>query len=213
MRQADGTLYFLYASGEAASTGLYRLRPGGTPQRIAALPATGLPNGLAFDERTRTFYITDSVLGTISAVSDTGGRASVWSSAPELASTGFLGVNGIKVRDGAVWVTNLDKGTLLRITMRHGRADRIEVRASGLTGIDDFTFAGKGSDDVIAAIVGQNTVAGIDRAGRATTLLTAADGLQNPTSVAVRGSHAYVTSAAYLTGTDPNLIVASLPRR
>jgi hypothetical protein len=206
VRQSDGTIYFLYASGDAASTGLYRLPRGGVPQRIAALPADGLPNGLALDRG--TFYVTDSVLGTISTVKQRGGPVTVWSSAPELAATGFLGVNGIKVRDGAVWATNLDQGLLLRIPVRHGEPARVEVRATGLTGIDDFAFAG---DDVIAALVGQNTVARIDRAGRATTVLTAADGLQNPTSVAVRGRTVYVTSAAYLTAEDPNLLVLGQP--
>jgi hypothetical protein len=41
--------------------------------------------------------------------------------------------------------------------------------------------------------------------------LTAADGLQNPTSVALRHGTAYVPSAAYPTATDPNLLLASLP--
>ncbi|MFC8846715.1 MULTISPECIES: SMP-30/gluconolactonase/LRE family protein [unclassified Micromonospora] len=213
VRHRDGTLYFLYASGDAASTGLYRLRSGGTPRRIASLPAAGLPNGLAFDEDSGTFYITDSVLGTISTVRQAGGRVTVWSSAPELAATGFLGVNGIKFRNGAVWATNLDQGTLLRIPVDHGRPAKVEVRACGLTGIDDFSFAGNGTDHVIAALVGRNTVAGIDGAGRSTTLLTAADGLQSPTSVAVHGRTVYVTSAAYQTATDPNLILATLPRR
>lgn len=209
VRRVDGTIYFLYASGDAASTGLYRLRPGGSPHRIAALPANGLPNGLALDEPTGTFYITDSVLGTISTVGLAGGPATVWSSALELASTGFLGANGVKVRDGAVWATNLDKGTLLRIPVTHGKPAKVEVRASGLTGLDDFTFVGHGTDHVLAALNGPNTVVSIDRAGRATTLLTAADGLQNPTSIAVRGTIAYVASAAYLTQRDPNLITAT----
>lgn len=69
----DGTLYLLYATGTADLTGLWRLRPGRAPQRISALPAAGLPNGLALDPRTRTLYITDSVLGTISSVPTTGG--------------------------------------------------------------------------------------------------------------------------------------------
>ncbi|QLQ36268.1 hypothetical protein [Micromonospora robiginosa] len=213
VRMTDGTLYFLYASGDAASTGLYRLRPGGTPQRIAALPAAGLPNGLAFDAAARRFYLTDSVLGTISTVPLHGGRVEVWSAAPELAATGFLGANGIKVRDGAVWATNLDQGTLLRVPVRHGRPGPVRVAATGLVGIDDFTFVGAGEHQVIAALDGPNTVVGIDASGRSRTLLTAADGLQNPTSVAVRGRTLYVLSAAYTTGVDPNLTLASLPAR
>ena len=210
VRQDNGTLYFLYASGDAGSTGLYRLRPGGTPQRIAALPAAGLPNGLALDERTGTFYITDSVLGSISTVPLRGGSATVWSSAPELAASGFLGANGIKVRHGAVWATNLDQGTLLRIPIRDGQPGPVQVRARDLVGIDDIGFTSGGR--VLAALNAPNTVVSIDAAGHATTLLTAADGLQNPTSVAVRGTTAYVLSAAYTTARDPNLILATVPR-
>ncbi|MEV8440586.1 hypothetical protein AB0425_24660 [Actinosynnema sp. NPDC051121] len=207
VRTADGTLYFLYAGGDAGSTGLYRLRPGDVPRRIAALPADGLPNGLALDERAGTFYVTDSVLGTILTVPLRGGTAAVWSSAPELAPTGFLGANGVKVRGGAVWATNLDQGTVLRLPVRGGRAGDVEVRARGLVGIDDFAFAG---DDVLAALNGPNQVVRVAPDGTATVLLTSADGLQNPTSVAVRGGTAYVLSAAYTTATDPNLVLARL---
>ncbi|MEU5785942.1 hypothetical protein [Micromonospora lupini] len=213
VRMTDGTLYFLYASGDAATTGLYRLRPGRAPHRIAALPADGLPNGLAFDAEARRFYLTDSVLGTISTVPLDGGRVDVWSSAPELAAAGFLGANGIKVRADAIWATNLDHGTLLRIPVRNGRPGPVRVAATGLVGIDDFTFVGTGDQQVIATLNGPNTVVSIDGAGRSRTLLTAADGLQNPTSVAVRGRTLYVLSAAYTTGVDPNLALATLPGR
>ncbi|MBW4705492.1 MULTISPECIES: SMP-30/gluconolactonase/LRE family protein [unclassified Micromonospora] len=211
VRTDDGTIYVLYASGDAASTGLYRIPPGQTPRRIAALPADGLPNGLALDPTSRTFYVTDSVRGTISTVPLAGGPARVWSSASALAPTGFLGVNGVKVRGGAVWATNLDQGTLLRIPLRAGRPGAVEVRATGLVGIDDFAFAPDGR--VVAALNGPNTVVGIDHDGRTRTLLTGADGLQNPTSVAVRGHTVLVASAAYVTATDPNLIVATLRHR
>ncbi|GAB1819739.1 SMP-30/gluconolactonase/LRE family protein [Herbidospora sp. RD11066] len=208
VRTADGTLYFLYASGDAATTGLYRLSPGREPRRIAALPASGLPNGLAYDEKTETFYLTDSVLGTISTVPLKGGTAQTWSSAKELAAAGFLGANGIKVKDGAVWATNLDAGTLLRIPIKHGRPGPVQVEATGLAGIDDIAFTR--DDQVIATLNAPNKVVRIDERGHATTLLT--EGLQNPTSVAVRGRTLYVLSAAYLTATDPNLIIARLSR-
>ncbi|MEV6056794.1 hypothetical protein [Streptomyces sp. NPDC052107] len=39
--------------------------PGGRPERIAALPADGLPNGLTLDTRTHTLYVADSVPGAI----------------------------------------------------------------------------------------------------------------------------------------------------
>ncbi|MFD3942102.1 SMP-30/gluconolactonase/LRE family protein [Streptomyces sp. NPDC058579] len=211
VRAHDGTLYFLYATGTPDLTGVWRLRPGGKPQRIAALPANGLPNGLALDARTRTLYITDSVLGTISSVPTTGGSPTVWS-APELAPDGFLGVNGLKIHNGAVWVTNLDKGTALSIPIRpDGRAGRVRTEATGLQGIDDFAFTGRG-DQLLATLNGTSQVALVESDGRHSIVLTPADGLQNPTSVAVRGDTVYVTSAAYLTAKDPNLVRLHLKR-
>ncbi|MGW7138287.1 hypothetical protein [Streptomyces xanthophaeus] len=212
VRAHDGTLYFLYATGTADLTGLWRLRPGGEPQRIAALPAAGLPNGLTLDPRTHTLYVTDSVLGTISSVPTSGGTPRTWSTAPELASTGFLGANGLKIRNGALWATNLDRGTLLRIPiLRDGRAGAVQTRATGLTGIDDFAFTGRG-DQILAALNGPGEVALVQPDGTRSTVLTAADGLQNPTSVALRGDTVYVLSAAYVTAKDPNLLLAHLDR-
>ncbi|MER5465819.1 hypothetical protein ABT010_35180 [Streptomyces sp. NPDC002668] len=212
VRAHDGTLYFLYATGTPDLTGVWRLRPGGKPQRIAALPANGLPNGLALDARTRMLYITDSVLGTIWRVRTTGGTPTAWSTAPELASTGFLGANGLKIHKGAVWATNLDKGTILRIPIRpDGCAGRVRTEATGLQGIDDFAFTGRG-DQLLATLNGTSQVALVQPQGRHSIVMTSADGLQNPTSIAVRGDTVHVTSAAYLTGKDPNLLRVHLKR-
>lgn len=212
VRDHDGTLYFLYATGTADLTGVWRLRPGGTPKRIAALPAAGLPNGMALEPHTRTLYIADSVLGKIWQVPTTGGTPKTWSAAPELAVDGFLGANGLKIHNGAVWATNLDHGTVLRIPFgREGKAGRVETKATGLAGIDDFTFTGRG-DTILAALDPSSTVALIRPDGTHSTVLSAADGLQNPTSIAVRGTTVYVLSAAYLTAQDPNLLLARLDR-
>ncbi|MFE4958045.1 hypothetical protein ACFRCW_29280 [Streptomyces sp. NPDC056653] len=212
IRADDDTLYFLYATGTADLTGVWRLRPGGEPQRIAALPATGLPNGLALDARTGTLYATDSVLGTIWSMPVTGRTATAWSTAPELASTGFLGANGLKIHGGAVWATNLDQGTVLRIPiLPNGRAGSVQTRATGLPGIDDFAFTGHG-DQLLAALNGPSEVALVQPNGHHAIVLTAADGLQNPTSIALRGNTVYVDSAAYVTATDPNLLLAHLNR-
>ncbi|MER7922624.1 hypothetical protein ABTY96_05710 [Streptomyces sp. NPDC096057] len=210
VRAHDGTLYFLYATGTSDLTGVWRLRPGGEPERIAALPADGLPNGLALDASTHTLYVTDSVLGTIWSVPTTGGTPTAWSTAPELASTGFLGANGLKIHRGAVWATNLDKGTILRIPIRHdGRAGAVRTEATGLTGVDDFAFTGRG-DQLLAALNGPSEIALVRPDGSHSIVLTQADGLQNPTSVALRGDTVYVLSAAYVTAKDPNLLRAHL---
>ncbi|HEV7974869.1 hypothetical protein [Amycolatopsis sp.] len=212
VRDHDGTLYFLYATGTADLTGVWRLRPGGTPRRIAALPADGLPNGMALEPHTRTLYIADSALGKIWQVPTTGGTPKTWSAAPELAVNGFLGANGLKIHNGAVWATNLDQGTVLRIPFGHqGEAGKVETKATGLAGIDDFAFAGRG-DTILAALDPSSTVALIRPDGTHSTVLSAADGLRNPTSIAVRGNTVYVLSAAYLTAEDPNLLLAHLDR-
>jgi sugar lactone lactonase YvrE len=210
-RAADGTLYFLYATGTADLTGVWRLRPGGTPQRIAALPAASLPNGLALDQSTRTLYIADST-GAVWRVPAAGGTAGVWSNDRELAPAGFLGANGLKLHGGAVWVTNLDQGTIVRIPLRaNGSAGPARIVATGLAGIDDFAFTGRGTE-IIAALDTVNQVALVRPDGTHTVVLTEADGLQGPTAIAVRGRTVLVPSAAYLTAKDPNLLQAHLSR-
>ncbi|MGW1160250.1 hypothetical protein ACWD5Q_10470 [Streptomyces sp. NPDC002513] len=210
VRTHDGTLYFLYATGTSDLTGLWRLRPGGTPERIAALPAESLPNGLALDGKGGQLYIADSVLGTVWRVPVTGGTPTRWASAPELAAAGFLGANGIKIHNGAAWVSNLDKGTVLRIPITcDGDAGRVETRATGLVNIDDIAFTGAG-DTLLAAINANNEVALVRPNGSHTIVLTAKDGLENPTSLAVHGSTAYVASGAYFTNQDPNLLAARI---
>ncbi|MGO4456037.1 SMP-30/gluconolactonase/LRE family protein [Streptomyces sp. M-16] len=212
VRAPDATLYFLYATGTPDLTGLWRLRPGGRPQRIAALPADGLPNGLALDARTRTLYVTDSVRGTIWRVPTRGGTPVAWSTAPELAPAGFLGANGLKFRNGELWATNLDKGTVLRIPVqRDGRAGRVRTEATGLPGIDDFAFTGRG-EQLLAALNRSSQVALVQPDGSHSIVLSGADGLQNPTSIALSGTRVYVMSAAYLTAKDPNMLLARMTK-
>ncbi|MER6133723.1 hypothetical protein [Streptomyces sp. NPDC001815] len=210
-RADDGTLYVTYATGTAELTGVWAVRPGGRPRRIAALPADGLPNGLALDRRTGRIYVTDSVHGVVYRVDARGGRATVWAEGEALRPSTFAGANGLKLHDGAVWVTNLDKGTILRIPVpARGTAKRIQVHATGMPSIDDFAFTGRG--DTLLAARDDNEVDLVRPDGTHTAVLTAADGLQTPTSVAVHGHTVYVPSAAYLTNKDPNLLVAHLDR-
>ncbi|MEU6280969.1 hypothetical protein [Streptomyces sp. NPDC047028] len=214
-RAHDGTLYVNYATG-TSRTGVWRIpRDGGTPVQIARLPDDGLPNGLALDERHGVLYVADSALGTVWRVPQSGGKATAWAKdtaldpLPAPPASGF-GANGIKIHGNAVWVSDTDRGTLLRIPFGPGRsAGAVETRASGLAGIDDFTFPGRG-DSALAALNDTDRVVLVGRDGTHTVALTQADGLSNPTSVAVRGRTVYVPSAAYLTQRDPNLLLARL---
>lgn len=211
VRDHDGTLYVSYATGTADLTGIWRLAPGGTPERIAALPADGLPNGLALDHHTGTLYSADSALGTIWRVPIHGGKPTEWAKGTELNPAGFIGANGIKVHRGAVWVSNYDRGTVVRIPLRgHGSAGPIQIKAAGLgAGLDDFAFTGH-RDDFLIARNPANEVAFVTSGGKHKIVLTQADGLSNPTSVAVRKGTVYAPSAAYTTQKDPNLLLARI---
>ena len=207
VRGPDGTRYVNYDTGTAALTGVWRLRPGRPPVRIAALPPTSLANGLALHGG--MLYLADSALGVVWRVPARGGTPAAWASGPALAPAGFLGANGLKVHGRAVWVTNTDRGTLLRIPIGPGgAAGPVQTVASGLTGVDDLAFVGRTTMLIALNTVSELAVVRTD--GTHTIVLTSADGLSNPTSVAVAGRTVYVPSAAYLTGVDPNLLLARL---
>jgi sugar lactone lactonase YvrE len=211
VRAPDGALYVDYNAG--SRSGIWRIPAwGGTPEQIVAMPNVKVLNGLALDQGQDALYATDSNAGTVWKVSLKTGTASLWVQGAELEpnavnSSGF-GANGIKVHDGAVWVSNTDKGTLLRIAIgAHGTAGTVTTVAQGLTAIDDFAFAG---NTVVAAQDFANEVSLVQPDGAHQIVLTATDGIENPTSIAVRGSTVYVASGAYFTHVDPNLLLAKL---
>ncbi|MFE5790996.1 hypothetical protein ACFQ8C_00315 [Streptomyces sp. NPDC056503] len=215
-RAHDGTLYVTYATGEK-ETGIWRVAPGGgVPEQIGFFPADAFPNGLALDEDCGTLYTADTRLGTVWSLPVTGGEPTAWATGTALEPTAEIpfGANGLKVHDGAVWVSNTARATLLRIPIRKDRtAGPVETRATGLDFIDDFAFTGHG-DTVLAALIMADKVELVRPDGTHKTVLTAADGLANPTSLAVRHKTAYVNSAAFFdpTDPDPNLLLARISK-
>ncbi|MFF0560589.1 SMP-30/gluconolactonase/LRE family protein [Streptomyces sp. NPDC004266] len=220
-RAHDGTLYVNYVTGTDEENGIWRIRPDGSaPQRIVKVPVDGFPNGLALDERCRTLYAADSARGVVWSARVPDGNeeveAAVWATGAALRPTDELpyGANGLKLHDGAVWVSNSAHSTLLRIPFGKDRtAGPIQTRATGIVGIDDFAFTGHG-DTVLAARVTADKLELVRPDGSHKTVLTAADGLDGPTSVAVRAKSVYVPSAAYFTtqDPDPNLLLARVSR-
>jgi hypothetical protein len=211
-RTSDGTLYVNYIDIGGAESGIWRISRNGSAEQVAALPDAGFLNGLALDPGTGALFTVDSFSGTVWKVWPRTGKAEVWASGRDLQPTapGGFGVNGLKVHDRSVWVSNSSQGTLLRIPiLPGGTAGPTVVAATGLASIDDFSFTGHG-DTLLAVQPGLNQVDLITPGGAPQAVLTAADGLSGPSSVAVSGRTVYVTSAAYATGVDPNLLMAHL---
>jgi sugar lactone lactonase YvrE len=203
-RGSDGTVYYNVWSKDASRAGVWKLPLGGRPSRVAALPTDGLPNGLAIDRAGHTLYVSDSFKGRIWAVPTAGGQARAWLTDPALAPVPTaslpLGANGLRFHNGAVWVTNFNKGTLMRVPVTSaGKPGRIHQVTGGEVGIDDFNFLSSRSDVVFAAVNAQNKVDVVYPNGTKVTVLTAADGLANPTATAVHGTELYVTDASLAT--------------
>ena len=207
-RAGDGTIYVIDCTGNA-DTGVWRLRYGARPVQVAQLPADSFPNDMALDDRTGDLYIADSLLGVVWKAPTQGGAPSSWATGPALEKTSFFGANGIAVHDHAVWVSNTDQGTIVKIPIRaDGHAGTIRPVVTGLAGGVD-NFAVLNPDNTIVATLDQsNQVVLITPGGHPQAVLTAADGLSNPTDVTVRHHTIYISSAAYFTFNDPNLLIA-----
>ncbi|MFI5527586.1 hypothetical protein ACIA8O_03415 [Kitasatospora sp. NPDC051853] len=212
VRADDGTLYVNYVTGTKL-TGIWRIRPGGAPEQIAALPPDGIPNGLTLDQEHGMLYAADSVMGVVWRVPVEGGVPLAWAIHPDLRPNGFIGANGARFHDGAVWVSNTDCGTVLRIAVGSdpdASPGPVEIRHEGLDGIDDFNFTGH-QDDLLAARNVAGELVHVTTGGTRTVVLTKQDGLSNPTSVAVCGEDVYVTSGAFFEQPpDPNLLRAAI---
>jgi DNA-binding beta-propeller fold protein YncE len=211
-RAPDGTVYLVDCTGNA-DTGVWRLHGRDPATQIARLPEDSVPHGMALDRGTGNLYVADSSLGDVWRIRAAGGQATLWASGPALQKISLFGANGIAVHQHAVWVSNTDQGTILEIPIRRdGTAGPIRTVASGFAGdIGSFTVVGR-HDTIIAALTRSNEVVLIRAGEQPRVLLTALNGLSNPTSVALRDHILYVCNGAYFTGVDPNLLVARWER-
>ncbi|MFI6935151.1 SMP-30/gluconolactonase/LRE family protein [Streptomyces sp. NPDC050287] len=221
-RGSDGTVYYaLWAPGNADRNGVYKLLADGTPQRVAALPADSGPNGLAVDPTGRTLYIADSLKGIIWSAPASGGPVTPWLTDAALAPVPTealpIGANGLRFHNGALWISNFNKGTLLRVPVTAtGTAGAIRQVAGGLPNIDDLSFLTPFSDVVFAAQNGSSSNNGPDRVvviypnGTYKPVLTSTDGLASPSATAVRGDRLYITDGGVPEPHDPKLQTARI---
>jgi streptogramin lyase len=207
-----GDLDVAVKSADASDAGIWRVPlaafrdPSVHPYRIAALPTSSFPNGMAFDGQ-RNLYIADSTLGAIWRLSPGSSTPTVWSLSPLLAPTGasfegftLPGANALKVRQGVVYTSNTSTSEILTVPiLPGGPAGAVSVLYQ-IDEPDDFAIAPDGSMFVAENV--PNQFVRISPNGRVTTMFTAADGMANPSAALfspVQGqSHElYITNSSY----------------
>ena len=192
---ASGTLYvaatgFDLATGQTDATtrGVYRVGRDGSSARMPGTDAISFPNDLAFDNR-GNLYVTDPAGGAVWRI-DRNGAVVRWVDDPLLHGTGELlgfpyGANGIAFSHGRLIVSNTELGLLVAIPIEpNGDAGEPSVVASSplLLGVDGIALDTHGN--VYCAVNGQNMLVTVRVDGSIDVLATAADGLDQPSSVA-----------------------------
>jgi sugar lactone lactonase YvrE len=194
---ASGTLYvaatgFNTATGQTnpATRGVYRVGPDGSAERISGTEAILFPNDLTFDKQ-GNLYVTDAARGAVWRITAADEAVELWTDDPLLQGTGDLGLgfeygaNGIAFSHGRVVVANTERGMLVSIPIQpSGDAGEPAVwtESAALLGVDGIAFDVRGN--VYAAINGQNTLVAVRNDGSIEVLANAADGLNQPSTVA-----------------------------
>jgi sugar lactone lactonase YvrE len=215
---ASGRLFVAVSTFDPATRGVYRVWPDGTSSRLPGSEGIIFPNGLAPDHH-GNLYVTDSIGGAVWKI-PRGGSAELWSQDPLLTGTGAiglgfpLGANGISVAPHhAVMVSNTEGARLLRIPIRaNGTAGSPAVIADGpeLFGADGIALDVLGRTYV--AVNSQNDLVRVDGTGSITTLATAAEGLDGPSSLSFgtsggdRRTLFVLNFAAFSSSPDPALL-------
>jgi hypothetical protein len=199
-------------SSVASDAGIWRVplsafrNPNTQPYRIAALPTSSFPNGMAFDAH-GNLYIADSTLGAIWRLAPGSSTPAVWSSSPLFAPTGasfgglaLPGANGLKVHSGVVYISNTSTSEILAVPiLQDGAAGPVSVLYR-IDEPDDFAIAPDGSMFVAENVPDQ--FVRVSPSGRVTTILTGADGISNPSAALFSPVHGhshdlYITNSAY----------------
>jgi sugar lactone lactonase YvrE len=204
----DGALYAALVSFDpSVQPGIYRVpAAGGQATLFAKAPGMLFPNGLVFDAN-GVLFVTDSAAGAVYKVSPSG-DATVWASSPlfagdakECGGSGNpfpIGANGIVARDGAFYVTNTDKGLVVRVARApDGSARTPEVVAGpdcgALAGADGLVVDGAG--DLVVAVNRQNKLVRLASRGKM-DVITQNGALDFPASVTREASAVFVTNFA-----------------
>lgn len=227
---ADGIVYGGVFSTNPEAHGVWAFDTGaGTAERVEGSEAIVFPNAIAIDGD--AIYVSDTIgpagAGAIYR-SVAGGAVEVWAESELLAGTGELefgfpiGANGVDVHDGTLYVGVTEPGTVVTIPIGDdGNAGEAELFVDlGADAPDGAIVVADGIDvdddgTVYVASPGTHEIFAVGSDGEVTTVATADDGLDVPTSVVVSDGALYIVSfsaalEAFTNGTGPSLVMVPL---
>lgn len=180
----DGTLVAT-GHGETGEQYVFEFAEDGTPNYQQLIPGAGFLNGIALF-RPSVFLIADSDNSTIWQFDSNTQQATVWlqddTLAPNADMPDLPAANGIKIFDGAVYVSNSAQATLTRIPiLEDGSAGEPAVVLSNIV-LDDFAFSSSGSLYGTTHIF--DSVVVITPDGEQRTIATAEQGVTGSTALA-----------------------------
>ena len=198
-------LYVAISSCDPSSQGLHAVdTTTGAVTLLAQAPSATVLNGI--DVGKGHLYAADTFDGLVWRAPKEGGLLEIWSDDPLLArppGAVFPGPNGLKVFRREVYVANSSTGQIVAIALLpdgSAGAARVAATLPFPQGCDEFAFDVHGS--IYCTTDPFNTIVRLDPDGTTEILLTAADLLDGPTSVAFgrRGQNRknlYITNAAF----------------
>ena len=198
-------LFVAVTACDPANSGIWHVdTEDGSIELLANAPSATVWNGI--DVHKDFIYAADTFDGFVWQIPTDGGSPEIWADDPLLKrppGAFFPGPNGLQFYKGDIYVANSSTGTIVAIPiLQGGGAGDAFVHATlpFPQGCDEFTF------DVLGRIYCTtdpfNTIVRLNRDGSSDILLTEADDLDGPTSVAFgrRGSNRrnlYITNAAF----------------
>jgi hypothetical protein len=167
--------------------GIWRVRREGTRELIAALPSNSFPHAMAFDKR-GNLYISDAFQGLIWRI-NRAGQLSQWlqhplfapdaNACPPLEAPFPEGLGGLAFNEqGDLFVTNLNRATILRVPVSHDGVPGTPTVAFGpdcanLDGIDGMAIDVQGN--IYVANENVHKVLRVSPNGTITPLVTSVD--------------------------------------
>ncbi len=198
-------LYVAVSACDPANNGIWKVdKDDGTIELLAVAPSHTVLNGLAVHRG--YVYAADTFDAQVWRVSKHGGLLEIWAADPLLEipdGVPFPGPNGIRAFRNRIFVAVSATGNIVRFPfVGSGAAGQPSVHATlpDGQGCDEFVFDRRRR--IYCTTDPFNTVVRLNRDGSSDILLTGADGLDGPTSVAFgrrpgNRHNLYITNAAF----------------